>query len=77
MSDQKKKKNEKRTCNYEMHDRKPCGRPMYKYDDEHCIFHSKEIKEKRNAFNSTLSRFLHFSFYIRINSRKSLPMALF
>jgi len=38
---------------------------------------AKTQTEILDSFSSTLSRFLHFSFYIRINSRKSLPMALF
>jgi uncharacterized protein YjbI with pentapeptide repeats len=43
------KEKEKRTCNYEMDVGKPCGRPLY--DDEHCIFHSKDIEDKKDKFN--------------------------
>ena len=36
------KEKEERTCNYKMHADKPCDRKVY--DDEHCIFHSKDIE---------------------------------
>jgi len=43
------KEKEKRTCDYEMDIGKPCARPLY--DDEHCIFHSKDIQGKKDKFN--------------------------
>lgn len=42
------KKEEKGICEYIMHDNRPCGRPLY--DDEHCIFHSKDIQGKKREF---------------------------
>ncbi len=35
-------------CNYQFSDEKPCGRPLH--DNEHCIFHSKDIKGKKENF---------------------------
>jgi uncharacterized protein YjbI with pentapeptide repeats len=43
------KEKEKGTCNYERDIGEPCGRPLY--DDEHCIFHSKDIENKKEKFN--------------------------
>lgn len=43
------KKKEEKTCEYRMHDYKPCGRKLH--DDEHCIFHSKDIEGKKEKFN--------------------------
>jgi hypothetical protein len=40
---------EERTCDFKMHDHKPCGRKLY--DDEHCIFHSEDIEGKKDKFN--------------------------
>ena len=39
-----RKEKEERTCTSKMHDFKPCGRPLY--DDEYCIFHSKDIESR-------------------------------
>ena len=47
MTADKEKKNV--TCNYSMHNHKPCGKSLY--DNEHCIFHSKDIKGKKTEFN--------------------------
>jgi hypothetical protein len=47
MTNQKKK--DKRACCFEMEDDKPCSRPLY--DNEYCIFHSKDIEGKKGDFN--------------------------
>lgn len=39
---------EEKICTSLRWDDKPCGR--YLYDDEHCIFHSKNIKKKKDKF---------------------------
>jgi hypothetical protein len=41
--------NEKTTCGYLMHDDKPCAKPLY--DNEYCIFHSKDIEGQNSKFN--------------------------
>jgi len=33
---------------------KPCGKPLH--DDEHCIFHSKDIEGKKNRFNAEFEK---------------------
>jgi uncharacterized protein YjbI with pentapeptide repeats len=43
------KEKERKTCDYKMHNGKSCGRKLY--DDEHCIFHSKDIKGKKEKFD--------------------------
>ena len=43
------KQKEERTCGYKIWESKPCGRALY--DDEHCIFHSKDIERKKYKFN--------------------------
>ena len=43
-----KKGKELKTCSSEMSDGKPCGRTLH--DDEHCIFHSKDIEGKKKKF---------------------------
>ncbi len=40
---------EVKTCGFEMANGKPCNRELY--DDEHCIFHSKDIEGKKDGFN--------------------------
>jgi uncharacterized protein YjbI with pentapeptide repeats len=42
------------TCNAGRHDGKPCGRDLY--DDEHCIFHSKDIDGKKDKFNDDFKK---------------------
>ena len=41
---------EKGSCEYPMHDDKPCGRDLY--DVKHCIFHSEDIEGKRKEFEN-------------------------
>jgi hypothetical protein len=48
------KKKEERTCTYQREEYKPCGRPLY--DDEHCIFHSKDIEGKNDKFNDAFCK---------------------
>jgi hypothetical protein len=42
------KEKEGRTCGYKMVFGKPCDRE--RYDDEHCVFHSKDIEGKKDKF---------------------------
>ena len=43
------KEKEEKTCVGVTHDGIFCGRKLY--DDEHCIFHSKDIEGKEDKFN--------------------------
>ena len=45
------KEKEHRTCDYEIDAGNPCARPLF--DDEHCIFYSKKIKDKKDKFNES------------------------
>jgi hypothetical protein len=48
------KQKERKTCDYKMHNGKSCGRKLY--DDEHCIFHSKDIEGKKDKFNDAFRK---------------------
>jgi hypothetical protein len=60
------KEKEERTCNAQRYDFKLCGRPLY--DDEHCIFHSKDVEGKKRA--------LMISFGRNLKGRRSMKKSM-
>lgn len=48
-------KETKKTCNHIMHNQEPCGIELY--DDEFCVFHSKNI-EKKTDFNKKFEKLI-------------------
>lgn len=43
------KHREKKNCEYKRFDGKPCGKPLY--DNEYCVFHSKDLAGKKPEFH--------------------------